>query len=124
HQRRNVPRPPGPALSSPAKKSRATRARQSQTGRLHVWETWDHEDPEFRARPAETVRVEDLCPTYSSFAVFVGGISEHWHAVRACLHRLCIPAELTFKNASLPLSSGGNPGRRRCAWNGAIPRDR
>src|SRR3979411_566686 len=45
----------------------------TQTGRLHVWETWDHEDPEFRTRSAETARVEDLKPTYPSADVLVGG---------------------------------------------------
>ena len=38
----------------------------SQTGRLHVWETWDHEDPEFRTRSAETFRVENLRETTAS----------------------------------------------------------
>lgn len=48
------------------KKNAGPKGPASQTGRLHVWETWDQEDPEFRTRSAETVRVEYLCLTYAS----------------------------------------------------------
>jgi hypothetical protein len=44
----------------PAKKDAGPKGPASQTGRLHVWETWDHEDPEFRTRKALTIRVENL----------------------------------------------------------------
>src|SRR5262249_52059769 len=30
------------------KKKAGPKGPASQTGRLHVWETWDHEDPEFQ----------------------------------------------------------------------------
>jgi hypothetical protein len=42
------------------KKMPGPKARRSQTGRLHVWETWDHEDPEFRTRSAKAIRAENL----------------------------------------------------------------
>src|ERR1700754_237880 len=35
------------------KKDAGPKGPASQTGRLHVWETWDHEDPEFRTRKAK-----------------------------------------------------------------------
>jgi hypothetical protein len=31
-----------------AEKKAGPKGPASQTGRLHVWETWDHEDPEFQ----------------------------------------------------------------------------
>ena len=55
------------------KKDAGPKGPASQTGRLHVWETWDHEDPEFRTRSAETARVEDLSANYPSAEVLLGG---------------------------------------------------
>src|SRR5258707_4335053 len=74
HQRQNVPQRAVDKRPAPARKKDAgPEGPASQTGRLHVWETWDHEDPEFRTRSAETARVEDLKPTYSSTHLLVGG---------------------------------------------------
>src|SRR5262249_6681630 len=35
-------------MPRPGKKEAGPKGPASQTGRLHVWETWDHEDPEFQ----------------------------------------------------------------------------
>src|SRR5689334_10033899 len=95
----------------------------SQTGRLHVWEKWDHEDPEFRTRSAETARVEDLSGKYATAAGLLGGKI----GTLAC--ERCMPFStyailhlMTLKNVSQPPCAAGNPGTRRCAWNAAIPR--
>src|SRR5271163_2159680 len=73
-QRQNVPQGAcRRSASYPLKKDAGPRGPASQTGRLHVWETWDHEDPEFRTRSAETARVEDLESTYPSLYVLLGG---------------------------------------------------
>jgi hypothetical protein len=47
------------------KKDAGPKGPASQTGRLHVWETWDHWDPEFRTRSVETGRVENLKERYA-----------------------------------------------------------
>jgi hypothetical protein len=43
------------------KKDAGPKGPASQTGRLHVWETWDHEDPEFRTRKAKKPFVSKTC---------------------------------------------------------------
>src|SRR4029077_13884499 len=74
HQRQNVPQRAVDKFDlDPLEKDAGPEGPASQTGRLHLWETWDHEDPEFRTRSAETARVEDLNPTYSSTHLLVGG---------------------------------------------------
>src|SRR5258707_12719262 len=66
HQRQNVPQRAVDKRPAPARKKDAgPTGPASQTGRLHVWETWDHEDPEFRTRSEETARVEDLKAKYA-----------------------------------------------------------
>src|SRR6266581_4071118 len=97
----------------------------SQTGRLHVWETWDHEDPEFRTRSEETARVEDLRAKYAPPAGLLGGKI----GILACEPRMpftgyAILHLMTVKSVSQPLCAAGNRGTRRFAWNGAVLRDR
>src|SRR5471030_1398615 len=44
----------------------------SQTGRLHVWETWDRKDPEFQAGATQIALVRDLKANYAGMAVLLG----------------------------------------------------
>src|SRR5436190_10475825 len=67
------------------KKSRAHKARRSQTGRLHVWETWDPKIPSF-----ERDRPKPLVSKTWSQTTPVGRECErrcfgYWHAACACL---------------------------------------
>src|SRR5215216_3199140 len=105
-----------------AKKDAGPKGPASQTGRLHVWETWDHEDPEFRTRKAKN----RSCRKPASKIVFglhmgrgeFPATGMRWtHA----FHRLCNPAGLIFRIVSRRPSAEGSRGTRRCAWNAAIP---
>src|ERR671912_399971 len=107
------------------KKDAGPKGPASQTGRLHVWETWDHEDPEFRTRKAKNRSCRKPALKIV-FALHMGrgefpATGMRWtHAFR----RLCNPADLIFRIVSLRPSAKGNRGTRRFAWNAAIPQDR
>src|SRR5689334_3773479 len=88
-QRPNGPerqRPPSRREFPVYKKDAGPKGPASQTGRLHVWETWDHEDPEFRTRKVENRSCRKPAPKIvGGFAHLQVGISGNWHAVGACL---------------------------------------
>ena len=114
-----------PRLTVTPKKDAGPTGPASQTGRLHVWETWDHEDPEFRTRSEETARVEDLSANYAPAAGLLGGKI----GTLACESRMpfrgyAILHLMTVKNVSQPPCAAGNRGTRGSASKGAAPRDR
>src|SRR5471030_3311978 len=92
----------------------------SQTGRLHVWETWDRKDPEFQAGATQITLVRDLKANYARTAVLLGSKIR----TLACESRMpfIVHAILQLGPARTlcrPPCAAGSRGTRRCAWNAA-----